>query len=132
MSQYATSDDLKTLGLPADALEELSNADIDAQLVASSGIMDMFIGAAYPLPIAAPYPDALVQINVCLAVYKILLRRGFNPEGPDMLYKENYLQCMETLGEIRDGRLPIPGIVDATPEVKEGGIHVTTTALRGW
>lgn len=129
---YATPDELKTLGLPADALEELTDPDIQAQLDADAGVMDMYIGARYSLPISAPFPQALVRINVCLSVYQIMMRRGFNPEGPDALYKENYLSCMEMLGEIRDGRLPLPDIVDNTPGVNEGTALVSTQDLRGW
>jgi len=129
---YATPTELKTLGLPADALEEVTDPDIQAQLDADAGIMDMYIGARYSLPISAPYPEALKRINVCLTVYHIMMRRGFNPEGPDALYKENYLECMGMLGEIRDGRLPLPDIVDSTPTVDEGTVGVSTKALRGW
>ena len=129
---YASPDELKTLGLPADALEEVTDPDIQAQLDADSGIMDLYIGSQYTLPISAPYPEALKRINVCLSVFQIMMRRGFNPEGPDAHYKENYTSCMEMLGQIRDGRLPIPGIVDATPTTNEGTPQVSTQAARGW
>lgn len=129
---YATPDELKTLGLPPDALEELSDADIQAQLDADAGIMDMYLGAQYTLPIGTPYPEALKRINVCLATYHILMRRGFNPEGPDLLYKQNYDGCMQMLEDISKGTLPVPGIVDDTPTVNEGIPQVSTQPLRGW
>lgn len=132
MSQYATTEQLKVLGLPPDALEELTDDDIDDQLSASAGIMDMYLGAKYALPITAPYPESLVRINVCLAVYQILKRRGFNPEGPDAHYATSHKECMEMLGDIRDGRLPVPGIIDSTPTVEEGRPLVSTQPLRGW
>jgi phage gp36-like protein len=129
---YATPDDLKEIGLPPEALEELTDPDIQAQLTADAGIMDFYIGAQYTLPILAPYPAGLVRINVCLATYHILMRRGFNPEGPDRLYAENFKSCMALLEDIKNGIVPIPGIEDSTPTVNEGAPQVATQPLRGW
>ncbi len=129
---YATPSELKTLGLPEDALEELTDSDVNAQLTADAGIMDMYLGAQFTLPISPPYPEALKRINICLAVYHIMMRRGFNPETTDMLYKENYLECMKMLEDIRDGRLPLPGVEDDTPTVDEGIPQINTSPLRGW
>lgn len=129
---YATPDDLRTLGLPPDALEELDNPAIQAQLTADAGVMDVYLSSQHTLPLAAPYPEALKRINVCLATYHILCRRGYNPEGPDRLYQDNYRDCMEMLKAISSGELSVPGIVDDTPDVNESAPLVTTMRNRGW
>ena len=129
---YATPDNLRALGLPPDALDELLDADIQAQLDADAGIMDVYLNAQYALPIAAPYPEALKRVNVCLATYHILCRRGYNPEGPDRLYQDNYRDCMKMLEAIASGELTVPGIVDDTPTVRESAPLVSTKPLRGW
>ena len=130
---YATSTELRQLGIPADALEELTGpGDLDSQLDADAGIMDMYLASNYARPLTAPYPEALKRINVCLAVYHILCRRGFNPEGPDKLYQDNAKMCMEQLEAISKGELTIPGIIDSTPTVNESAPSVTTMTPRGW
>jgi len=130
---YATATELKQLGIPADALEELTDPDdLDAQLDADAGVMDMYLASNYTLPLSTPYPEALKRINVCLAVYHILCRRGFNPEGPDKLYQDNARMCMKQLEKIANGELTVPGIVDATPTVNESAPTVSTMVSRGW
>lgn len=132
MSQYATAADLKSLGLPPDAVEELTDSDIDDQLQASAGVMDLFLASQYALPLASPYPDFLRRCNVCLAVYHILLRRGYNPEEYDGNYKAQHDECMSMLKDISVGKLKVPGLIDDTPAVSESAPSVYTKQLRGW
>lgn len=129
---YATVSDLKDLGLPADALEDLTDPEILAQLDADAGVMDVYLGSQYTVPIAlSPVPQALVRINVCLAVFHILLRRGFNPEGPDALYKEQFESCMQMLEDISRGKMSIPGVED--PSTPAGApLLISTQPMRGW
>ena len=129
---YATPDDLFALGLPEPATEELTTEDVQAQLDADAGIMDVYLASQYTLPLVAPYPDALIRINVCLATYHILCRRGFNPEGPDAMYQENFTMCMDMLEKVSDGRLTIPGIEDGTPNESDGAPQVATFVTRDW
>lgn len=129
---YATPDDLKSLGLPAVALEELTDPDIQDQLDADSGVIDVFLSPRYSLPLTAPFPEFLRRCNVCLAVWHIMLRRGFEPEAFDQNYKTQFDECMALLKDIADGKLTIPGIIDNTPTVNEGRPIVVTKPLRGW
>ena len=129
---YATAADLKQLGLPAEALEEVADADIDAQLEASAGMMDAYLASRYSMPLLAPYPEALKRCNIDMAVFHILMRRGFNPEEYDANYKELHDRCIDFLAEVRDGKLTIPGIVDQTPSLNEAAPMVYTSTARGW
>lgn len=132
MSQYATVQEFKTLGLPAAALEELTEADIEAQLQDASGIIDLHLSSRYTLPLVAPFPDALRRFCVCIATFHILLRRGYNPEEFDAGYSKEHDDCLELLERIAKGDLTIPGIEDQTPTVSEGRPRVSTQPLRGW
>jgi phage gp36-like protein len=132
LSQYATAADLKQLGLPPEALEEVTDADIDAQIQASCGVIDSFLASRYTLPISAPYPDVLKRFSVDMAVFHILMRRGFNPESYDANYKELHDRAEEFFKDVASGKRQIPGIIDATPATKGGAPTVSTGSLRGW
>ena len=131
-SQYSTAAELKQAGLPAEALEEVADADIDFQLQLSAGVIDSYLTARYSLPLSAPYPDALKRCNIDMAVFHILMRRGFNPEEYDANYKELHDACLEWLADVRDGKLTPPGMEDTTPATDEGAPLVFTSPARGW
>ena len=131
MSQYATVADFKILGLPAEAVEELLDSDIDEQLKASAGVIDLHLPNNV-LPVIAPFPEFLRRCNVALAVWHVLLKRGFEPEGIDDKYKLAHDECMALLEKVSLGKLTIPGLVDSTPTVNEGAALVGTSCLRGW
>ena len=128
---YVTVDEYKILGLPADALEELGDSDIQLFLDVAAGVIDSYL-SRYTLPLIAPYPEALKGVNVCLATWKILLHRGFNPETYDTNYREAYDRCMQFLEKVASGEVTLPGVEDQTPG-QEGGVpRVSTKPLRGW
>ena len=131
MSQYATVTDFKILGLPAEAIEELTDNEIDDQLKAAAGVIDLHL-PNNTLPVSAPYPEFLRRCNVCLARWSVLLRRGFEDDGIDNKYKEAFDECMALLEKISLGKLTIPGLIDATPTTREGAPLVSTSPLRGW
>jgi phage gp36-like protein len=129
MSSYATVDDVKELGLPAAALEELTDAQIQGQLDTTAGVIDLYLGQAVDLPISAPYPEWLRRCNIDLAVCEIFLFRGYNPEEFDSSYKERCRKWMDILEDIAGGGLKPPGIDDGEPT---GGALVYTNPVRGW
>ena len=131
MSQYATVADFNSLGLPPGAYEELSSADIDDQLIADAGVIDLHL-TSVSLPLTAPFPEFLRRCNVCLAVWHVLLRRGFESDGIDDKYKQAFDECMSLLKMISEGKLHVPGLIDGTPSVAESAPMVYTQPLRGW
>lgn len=128
---YVTVDDYKVLGLPSDALEDLSDPDIQQFLDVAAGVIDSYL-SRYSLPLIAPYPEALKGTNVCLATWKILLHRGYNPETYDNNYREAYDRCMAFLEKVGSGEVTLPGVEDQTPGFEGGVPRVTTKPLRGW
>jgi phage gp36-like protein len=131
MSQYATAADLKQIGLPSQALEEVPDADINAQIQASCGVIDAYLSARVTLPISAPYPDVLKRFSVDMAVFHILMRRGFNPEDYDANYKLLHDRGEQFFKDFAAGKVNIPGLVDATP-VSESAPRFSSGTARGW
>jgi phage gp36-like protein len=132
MSQYATATELKQLGLPAEALVDVLDADIDAQIEASCGVIDAYLMSRVTLPIAAPYPDLLKRFSVDMAAFHILMRRGFNPEAYDGNYKELHDRAEEFFKDFAAGRVNIPDLIDATPDTVEGAPMIASGTARGW
>jgi phage gp36-like protein len=129
---YCTVQDIKDLGLPAEALEEIDDALIQGQIDTVQGVIDLFLASQYTLPLAEPYPEFLRRVNIDLAVCEIFLYRGFNPEEYDANYMKRCEKWMALLEDISTGKLTIPGVEDDTPDVSEGAPVVFTQPLRGW
>ena len=128
---YVTVDEYKILGLPAEALEEVLDSEIQAHIDVAAGVIDSHL-SRYDLPLVAPFPEALKRVNTCLATWYILLWRGYNPETFDQGYRQAFEDCMAYLGKIASGELTLPGVEDQTPGVNEGAPRVTSQPLRGW
>ncbi len=134
MSQYADKGELSDLGLRTGALEEITDETLDEHLQAASGIIDSYIGARYTLPLGTPYPMVLKRVCVTIAVYEILLWRGFNPETYDTNYKDQYTWAMDWLDKVNRGLIGIPGII-TTPSPGGDSMSsplVYSRPMRGW
>lgn len=129
---YCTVQDLKDLGLPEEALEEIDDTLLQGQLDTTQGVIDVYLGSRYTLPLVAPYPEFLRRVNIDLAVCEIFLYRGFNPEEYDSNYMERCDKWMAMLEDISSGRLNVPGIEDQTPTISESAPRVQTSTVRGW
>lgn len=135
---YATVQDMKDFGLPADgwsagsALEELSDVQLQGFLDMAQGKIDSYLGSRYSLPLVAPYPESLRRCNLDLARCDVFLYRGFNPEVYDSTYKEKCESWTSWLEDVASGKINIPGIDDQTGTVSEGAPRVFTQSLRGW
>ncbi len=128
---YSTPDDFRSLGLPPAQVEESTDAQIQAHLSASAGVIDSYLGARFTLPLAQPIPDVLIKIEVDLAVCSYLLWRGYNPETFDTLYSERCKQARAWLESVAAGRVSIPGAVDSSPGVS-GSAPKVATSTRLW
>ena len=128
---YATVQQLKDLGLPADSISELDDVQIEEFLDAAAGVMDAFLASQYETPVRTS-SSFLVRINVDLAACDILNWRGYNPEDGDEVYKERCDRWMKTLMEIRDGSLSVPNVEDVNGTVEIGAAKAYTKPRRGW
>lgn len=128
---YADATDLERYGLPPDALEEIDSDTKTAALEAASKVADGYLGSAFVLPITAHGED-LTRAVVAIAVYDLMTRRGYNPDGTDSNIRLRYEDAIRWLDRVAAGRLTPADIVDSTPEVFEGGSFVVSKAKRGW
>ena len=128
---YLTPAEYRILGLPAEALEEILDSEIQAHLDATAGIIDSYLASRFSLPLTNT-PESLKRCNACLTTWHILLWRGYNPETFDTGYKEAHDACMQWLSDVSSGKLTIPGAEDQTPTKDEAAPSVASDTLRGW
>jgi phage gp36-like protein len=128
---YATLLDLAQQGLPDPALEEIDDPTKTAALEAASKLADDYIGGAFVLPLSS-YGASLTRHVVSIAVYDLLTRRGFNPDGSDENVRRRYEDAIRWLERIADGRLKPADIIDSTPDEIESASYVVTRPKRGW
>lgn len=118
---YATEVDFAALGLPAAALDGVT--DTSPWRNAAAGRIDSYLRGRYLLPLAAPYPPEIVDAECALAAYLFISNRGFDPEaGANANIVTRYRDAMRWLGDLAAGKVNLAVEADATGEaVSEGG-----------
>lgn len=82
---YASQTDLTNVGLPANALGQLTAAQISAALDAASTKADAFLRARYgtaSVPLVA-WDSTITEAVACIAAFNLMCVRGMNSNGPD-------------------------------------------------
>lgn len=70
----------------------------------------------------AKVPDAIKYHVVQMVVYKMYLKRGFDPASEqDMLIKASFDESIQWLKDVAKGLVEIPRDADLTPDVDEMG-----------
>lgn len=146
MSSYATPADLAIHGIAAGAVGDLDMSGIQAVLDAASDLADSYLRNHYRLPLAAPYPFALVEAVCKVAAFNVLSVRGYNPEGDAGMLESRYKSAMKWLEDVGAGKAS-PLVQDAAgPASAAGGPFVVqprydssaqasvvgAPSLRGW
>jgi len=131
-TQYADRSDLGTLGLKRLATAGLTDADLDAALVAASALADSYLRAQHRLPLRRWGPDLRRHVAMIAAWDILSAQRGFNPEasGGD-IWLARHDQALAWLRDVARG-LVTPDIEDATPARRDGAPRVSTESRRGW
>ncbi len=115
MTQYATKADLAsrynvtalTTSAPTGftATTIVSDAVIDVHLQDASSIVDSYIATQVRLPLSAPYHQAIVMYTCQIAMYHIMIYRGWQPDtAKDDIIVLQYQSAIKTLQTIADGR----------------------------
>ena len=130
MSQYALPADFTALGLPAEAFASIEATTVTQALISASAVVDSYLRSRYQLPIVSSSPD-LTRVTVAIAVYDLLSRRGFNPDGSDENVRLRYNDAIGWLKDVAAGRAS-PDLVDSTPSNSEGRGSVSSAESRGW
>ena len=127
---YATTADLQTAGLPPGVLSSVDTFTQELALERASAQADGALRTQYRLPIVAPYDPALVDAVVQIAVWRLMMRRGFSPQqGSDTTFRIGYEDAMEFLRRVANGTIRI-AVVQSTPEYEEP--IVLTSPGRGY
>lgn len=106
-------------------------APIDRALEGASAIIDGYVGARYPLPLAEPYPQTLVEACVDIALYRV--------SGPGQVTDEKrkrFEDWIKWLKGVQAGEISL-GIVDPPASIANDVQYVaqdrvsSRTSLRG-
>lgn len=116
----------------------LSDAQLDAACAAASDTASAYLRGHYILPLTAWGSD--LKERCCnIAIYDLLSRRGFAPDGADGNIRDRYKDAIKWFEEIRDGFLTIVATDSSTPDPDSSDIdsqqwagHVITRPKRGW
>jgi len=132
MPQYATIDDLAQLGLRKLATAGLTDADLNAALVAASETADSYMRSQFRLPLVSWGADLRRHVAM-LAAWDILsAQRGFNPDSPgNDIWLARYEQALSWFKDVSRG-IVSPNVVDSTPAKRDGAPRVNTSPRRGW
>ena len=110
LQAYATPDDVKDLSL----LDQFftSNLAPDAKAIlkaciAASSVADGYL-AANPnitLPLSPPYDPALVQAVCDVVAYRLVAKRGYDPNTEDASLRERFDDAIKWFGKVQENRI---------------------------
>jgi phage gp36-like protein len=127
---YSTEADFNALGLPAVALDGVT--DTTDWRAAAAGKIDSFLRGRYRLPLVAPYPPEIVEVEAALAAYSFISIRGFDPtEGANQNVVLRYKDAMAWLRQLSEGKVNLAVEADQTATRAEGGPIVASGRFSG-
>ncbi len=123
---YASSSDLDEAGLPSGVLAGLAAGTIDRALERASRSADAYLRDRYNLPLSAPYDQSLVDAVCQLASWRLMQRRGFNPNTPgDAVIRVGYEDAIAFLKRVANGQAQLD-VVQASPEAEQPLVSSST------
>lgn len=130
MASYATTADLETAGVPPGVLSSVDTTIQELALERASRLADTYLRDRYKLPLAEPWDPSLVDAVVQIAVWRLMMRRGFSPQqGTDTAFRIGYEDAMEFLKRVANGIAQLD-VVQASPGYEEP--IVLTSPPRGY
>lgn len=126
---YATVAEMKQVGINADALTGLSDADLQQALDSASSVADGYLRSRYYLPIQSPYPDDLVLRVAEIGAFLALKARGFSPDANPEI-RMGYKDAIDWLEGVSMNRIQ-PAITDSRPS-SAAEPRIVSKASRGW
>ncbi len=95
MSSYCTVQQLLSFALPSEAVQNLSNTQLQAECDAASTLADSYLRGRYNLPLVSFDIELSMQVAY-IAAYNIMASRGYNPEtGADSIYQTRWIAATE-------------------------------------
>lgn len=119
ITQYAQIADLDT-GINAAALAGVDPAVKTANLVDASAIIDGYLRDQFTLPLTGTVGGDIRRACVNIAVYFIMVGRGYNPDaGADPGIRERYTDALTWLKLVAQGTVT-PTVTDSSAGSAEG------------
>jgi phage gp36-like protein len=130
MTAYCDKSDLTTLGIPAAALQDFSDADKDAAIEAFSSEADGYLSSRYTTPLTT-WPRSLRMHVARGAVYILITQRGMNPNslGNELIIK-GYDDAISYLTKVSRGVITLP--VSVTAPAVTVAPDICSDTSRGW
>lgn len=130
VQSYATIADLEEAGLPPGAIGSVDWQTQQRALERASRIADTYLRDRYTLPLSCPIDQSLVDAVVQIASWRLMGRRGFDPNSPgDATIRIGYEDAIKWLTRIANGQAQIC-VAQSNPASLQP--QVGTTAPRGW
>jgi phage gp36-like protein len=105
-ASFATLQDLDDEGIPLAALASIPNSQKQRVLDKVSSFVAGYIGDKIQMPLIPPYDPAIVTAVVQIAVWRLLVRRGFNPEDQgDRVVRSGFNDAMAWLKDVANGKV---------------------------
>lgn len=126
------------IGLMAQDTAGLPSGVVAMHLETASSRIDSYLRSKHTLPLATPYPHAIVDACCVLAAYSLMTVRGFNAAEYDQNFRDRYEDLVGRPGQkgwlelLASGAASLSSTADATPTEDEGGPEVHTDTSRGW
>ena len=127
MSQYLTYDEVIDLGcMPSEDVNNLESTSPGIVLKTVqhvSGVFDSYLQKRYETPFQSDkIPDGLKEQVAQVVVYKLYMRRGFNPSNTQDAYiKDLNVEAMDWLVKASKGEIELNRFADQTPDLDENG-----------
>lgn len=128
-TQYATAAELTATPGAGAYVKNVTDADLDAQLLRASGLADDYLQRRYTLPLSA-WSQSLRQAVCHIAAYWLASHKGFDAGAAGSTARRLYEDAIKILESLATNGGA--GITDSTPDVQEGTGFVSTLPRRGW
>lgn len=125
---FATKADLFASELPRPALEKVGDDAIWKALISSSSDAEDILAAGYAMPITT-WPESLTERVCAIAAFRVMKRRGFQPEGADELIVKGADDGLRWLKDVAAGKIRPPGLSPPTrlgPQASSGNPQAPT------
>lgn len=129
-ASYATLEDLQEAGMPLGAIGSVPLKTQEKALERASRYADTYLRDRYTLPLAAPFDQSLVDAVVQIASWRLMQRRGFNPNTPgDATIRMGFEDAENWLKRIANGQAQLC-VTQSYPQSYQP--QVGSAAPRGW
>ena len=133
--QYATRADLEAIGINPVAFQNVSDANVDAALLAASEECDNYMQARYRV-LDAPLVSWGTDLRrlVCkIAAYTLMAVRGYNPAaGADVYIRMGYEDTIDTLKGVARQSVHLNVVPAFVAGSKQQLPQVRSGTPRGW